>query len=45
MLLAADIQVAQNIGFGIIAAVMVVGALKRRHQQERRARRARRSSR
>ena len=27
MMLAADVQVAQNIGFGIIAAVMVVGAL------------------
>ena len=28
MVLATDIQVAQNIGFGIIAAVMIVGALK-----------------
>ena len=27
-LLAADIQVAQNIGFGIIAAMMIVGAIK-----------------
>lgn len=27
MLLASDIEVAQNIGFGIIAAIMVVGAL------------------
>jgi len=27
MLLASDIEVAQNIGFGIIAAVMVIGAL------------------
>ncbi|MDO8391108.1 MAG: NADH-quinone oxidoreductase subunit J [Actinomycetota bacterium] len=28
MLLASDIQVAQNIGFGIIALVMVIGALR-----------------
>ena len=27
MLFASDIEVAQNIGFGIIAAIMVVGAL------------------
>ena len=27
-LLASDIQVAQNIGFGIIAAIMIAGALK-----------------
>ncbi len=27
-MIASDIQVAQNIGFGIIAAVMIVGALK-----------------
>lgn len=28
VVLASDVQVAQNIGFGIIAAIMVVGALK-----------------
>ena len=28
MLLASDVQVAQNVGFGIIAAVMIVGALR-----------------
>ncbi|MEI7546608.1 MAG: NADH-quinone oxidoreductase subunit J [Actinomycetota bacterium] len=28
MLLASDVQVAQNIGFGIIAVVMVIGALR-----------------
>jgi NADH-quinone oxidoreductase subunit J len=28
VVLASEIQVAQNIGFGIIAAIMVVGALK-----------------
>ena len=35
-----DVEVAQNIAFGIIAAVMIVGGDPRRHHQQRRARRA-----
>ena len=37
---AADVNVAQNIGFGIIAAVMIFGALRVVTTQERRPRRA-----
>ena len=36
--LASDVNVAQNVGFYIIAAGMVWGALRSRHDQERRPR-------